>query len=163
MEDTSEQNTGKPSTDGTTNPSEAQYEEQVLQKINQMMEIQRNGGTWIEIKFMRIPARISNFLCLAMQFAILEFAALKLDNNVAVICFTFASIYAASLVKTHSYDLMVRRRMWEWGRDRFDSFKQQGDWWRITSAHEANRLVGLPDDAEWEPDLINGGELKKSE
>ncbi len=65
----------------------------------------------------------------------------------------------AVLAKALANTRMMRSRLWVFGRNKFDSWKQMGQWIHMTNTDELDFIAGLSDE-EWEPDYDNGGIAK---
>lgn len=59
-------------------------------------------------------------------------------------------------VFTEVHSAMIRRRLWLWGQNKFNSWTEFSDWINKTHHLVLDHVAGLPDD-NWYPDMKRGG------
>jgi|DEB19_MinimDraft_3_1074340.scaffolds.fasta_scaffold10195_6 hypothetical protein len=70
----------------------------------------------------------------------------------SVVCYPVMLYYVFSEV----HSAMIKRRLWMWGKDKFNSWDEFSDWIGRTHHLVLDHIAGLPDDS-WYPDTKRGG------
>lgn len=97
--------------------------------------------------------RVPTFLSLALYFATINLLVYTWVANIPskwvwVISSIPAGLfigYFSLFVRRLAYDIMVKERVWQWGRTRFDSWGELDKFMAETPAFEINRLMGEDD------------------
>jgi hypothetical protein len=74
------------------------------------------------------------------------FLLLSVVGYPIMLYFVFSEVHAA----------MIKRRLWMWGKDKFNSWDEFSDWIGRTHHLVLDYIAGLPDDS-WYPDTKRGG------
>lgn len=107
-------------------------------------------------RFISVPRRLSNLLGILTFSSLFMYGQLFLFNahlNVLLGAIVSAVIGIISAVVSieltvFAKHVMMRQRMWIWGKNHFNSWDELWDFWYRTDCNELERIAGLKDD-EW--------------
>jgi len=113
-------------------------------------------------RFVKWPLIISNVLFLVLVYEMFVFlidAAIVSADWLTIVLLIPTAIFLyliASITKKNANRIMMRERLWQFGRTKFDTWDEFSDWIGRTDPNELDFICGEPDDS-WEPDLFMGG------
>jgi hypothetical protein len=110
-------------------------------------------GTKLHSRFMKWPVRLSSILGLVVFLNIAIHTSIFLERSSLAVSFQFMIAFIASMVGAFisleimlvSRGAMISRRMWEWGKYRFDTWEELVTFWAITPAEELEKLADQED------------------
>lgn len=111
-------------------------------------------------RFLKAPLIISNLLFLTLFFAFVKVGILIASDGwygyFTITVYTVCGYVFSASIKGMANTIMSRKRLWLWGKDKFNSWGEFTEWMKLTPAEEMDYLASLPDEA-WEPDYKKGG------
>lgn len=149
-------NTSEPTTDAPLTPTFQNKLAEKAERFRPKSFVESN----IFRRFYRVPTLLSATVGVLFSALFAEVLYLFLPQDLvgfgAMLGFTIVMwIYFRPIISGMCLVMLVRRRVWEWGRYRFNSWKDLSVWMVITSPETLDKLV--VDESDWEPDLIHGG------
>lgn len=156
-------------TDGSSEPTtETSLTPSFQNKLDQkarLFDPRTNSFTSSNIfhRFYKVPMVLSVIVGVLFSALFVEVLYLFLPHNWVgfgvMIAFAFIMWgYIRPIINGLCLTMLVRRRIWEWGRYKFDSWKDITAWMIMTDLFDLDDIVGY--ESDWEPDIENGGTVK---
>lgn len=130
------------------------------------MAIETNSISYYEAhtfrRFLKWPLTISNILFLTLLIAACYLAISIILHSSSIIgvflavAFGFVCVEISAHIKKYAEKIMLRERLWQWGRHLFDSWDELSGWVGKTNPNELDFLAGEPD-SSWYPNPNGGG------
>lgn len=159
MENASDQTTGKSSTSG--------YQARLKRKMARLQLGYSAWETHTFKRFYKIPLILSNILFFTVWSGITWAVVFAVDPQsfwpaMATGLVGAPALLVALAAKGISNTIMIRKRLWLFGKSKFSSWEEFAEWIKKTDAEELEFLAGEPDDA-WIPALKTGGGLSNED
>jgi len=116
-------------------------------------------------RFLRVPTVIAFLLVLVSWVMMTSYTFLFIYGitpypliDLVAVLFLSCICYPVILwfVFSEAHSAMIRRRLWIWGQNKFNSWPEFSDWINKTHHLALDHIAGLPDDS-WYPDMKRGG------